>query len=132
MNDRGSAMPMALALLLGGALLVATVVDLGRLGSTWVEAQRAARTAAEAGAGVVRTGPTRRNNLIIDVPAAETVAASAARRARPGHGRSVIVSATRSEVCVEIRQPFSPGAARVIGARALNLVARACAEPRSG
>lgn len=132
MNDRGSATPLVLVILLGGALLLGVTVDLGRLAALWVETHRAARAGAEAGAAVIDVEATYRGELEVDRERAPGIASSAALAARPRPGRTVTVDITRTSVCVGVRQTFSPGPARAVAARTMLLTAVACAAPRSG
>ncbi|MDX1690076.1 MAG: hypothetical protein R3290_03525 [Acidimicrobiia bacterium] len=132
MTDRGSTTPMLAVLLFGGALLVGVTIDLGGLSSVWLEARRAARAGAEAGAAVVRSDALDRSELVVEVEAAAEVARRAALRSRPRPGRLVSVEARADRVCVEVRQTFRPGAARVVGATPVTASATACASPASG
>ncbi|HSG78584.1 MAG TPA: hypothetical protein VLD62_03315 [Acidimicrobiia bacterium] len=132
MNDRGSTTPLVLAILVGGALLMAVTVDLGRLAATHTEAQRAARAGAEAGAAVVSVEAAYQGRLEVDPVRAGETAQNAALAARPRGGRSATVAADRTSVCVRVRQVFEPGPARAVGARATVVTATACASPRSG
>ena len=53
MNDRGYGSVLALALLLGGVLLVGVAIDVARVVVAWREASFVAHTSAETGAGWV-------------------------------------------------------------------------------
>jgi hypothetical protein len=131
-SERGSTTPLLLVLLLGGALLMGVTVDLGRLAALWLEAHRAARAGAEAGAAVVDVGAVYAGRLEIDPEGAIGTARSAALAARPRPGRTVDVQADRASVCVRVRQVFEPGPARAVGAVRTSITATVCASPRAG
>lgn len=132
MTERGSALPSALVVLLGGLLVFGLAYDLGRWGATWREAAFAADAGAEAGAAVLDREAAYRGRLELDLREAERVAVEAGRSARPRPERTVQALAERTRVCVSVSQGFRPTLLRMAGIGPTEVAARACAVPRQG
>ncbi len=128
MGERGYGSVLALALLMGGVLLIRLAVDVTRLIAIWRETSHLAHTAAETGAGWVEPGALYRGELVVDIPAAEDAAMAIAS----GPQRSVRVDADSQEVCVTVEQNVSPGITRLAGAAPKKVLVTACASPRRG
>lgn len=127
-GERGYGSVLALALLMGGVLLIGLAVDVTRLIAIWRETSHLAHTAAETGAGWVEPGALYRGELVVDIPAAEDAAMAIAS----GPQRSVRVDADSQEVCVTVEQNVSPGITRLAGAAPKKVLVTACASPRRG
>ena len=127
-GERGYGSMLALALLFGGVLLVGLTTDVMRLVVTWREVSHRAHTAAETGAGWVEPEALYRDELVVDIAAAEAAAVAIAS----GPGRSVGVDANSEEVCVTVNQRVSPGITRLVGGASKTVSVTACAGPRRG
>ena len=70
-DERGYGSVLALMLLFGGVLLIGVAVDVTRLIATWRETAHLAATAAETGAGWVRSEDLYLGQLVLDPDAAK-------------------------------------------------------------
>ena len=131
-DDRGSAAPLAAALLLGGALIVMLAVQIGLASASWRDADAAAAAGADAGAARVDHEAARSGTLKLDREAAKLAARQAALAFRPGPGRTVRVTIAGDRVCVTVRQTTDPGLLSSVGARSIRVSARECARPHQG
>jgi hypothetical protein len=132
MGDRGSALPVVLALALGGALVLGVALDLARWASTHREAVFAADVGAQAGAAMVTEDGLRRGVLVVDGARAEAAAVELAKAARPRAGRAVTVTVLSDEVCVLVTQEFHSTLLAALGIVPGSVVGQACAVPASG
>jgi len=131
-DDRGSAAPLAAALLLGGAIIVMLAVQIGLASGSWQEADAAAAAGADAGAARIDAAAARDGSLQLDGEAAELAAIQAALAYRPRPGRTVRVNVAAGRICVTVRQSADPGLLSSVGARPINVSARECARPHQG
>lgn len=129
MNDRGYGSVLALALLLGGVLLIGVAIDVARVVVAWREASFVAHTSAETGAGWVTPGRLYAGALVVDEPVAREMAG---RYARSVGVTDVAVDSGPFSVCVTVRNHVEPGITQLIGATPRSVLATACAEPRQG
>jgi hypothetical protein len=127
-DDRGYASVLALALLLGGVLLVGLASDLARLVVAWQNVSQVAHAAAEAGAGWVDPDALYRGELAIDPRGARR----AGHRVLDDHGLTGVVEVASDRVCVTASRSLRPGLIRIVGAVDQVVAVRACAEPRQG
>ncbi len=132
MDERGSAVPAVVVVLLGGLLALGLALDLGLWSATLREAAFAADAGAEAGAAMLEAAAGYGGELVLDVPLAEQTAVAAALAARPRAGRSASARADAAQVCVAVGQPFSPTLLRLAGVGATQVTAQACATPGQG
>lgn len=131
MGERGSASILVIGMLLVALAVSAIAVDLTRWAGHVREAAFAADSGAMAGGGIVNAEALRRGELRLD----QTAAAEAERVAlltRASPSRSAVATVTGAEVCVTVRQTFSPGLTRWIGAGDRVAVGTACASARQG
>ncbi len=131
MTDRGSTFPMPAVLLLGGALLVAVALELGRHGAAWREAAFAADAGAEAGAAVIDPSVAYQGGLFLDPAGARRAGRDAALAARPRSGRQATADADQYRVCVTVSQPMPAGLVAAL-APDRTIAVSACATPRRG
>ena len=132
MDERGSALPSLLMVVVAGLLVLGLALDLGRWASTWREAAFAADAGATAGAAIIDEPRAYRGVLRVDRAAAGPVAVDAATRARPRAGRTVAVQTSNTRVCVTVRQPFRPSLLRAAGIGDRTVRVRSCASPAQG
>jgi hypothetical protein len=131
LSDKGTVLPILALLMVGGALAVALVLEVGRCGAAWREASFAADAGAEAGAAAIDPAEAYRGALLLDPALAEQEAVAAALAARPRAGRAAAAEADPTRVCVTVRQPFPSGLlGSVAGGR--QITASACASPGQG
>jgi hypothetical protein len=127
-DERGFGAVLALALALGGVLLVGLATDVARLLAAWQEASHVAHTAAEVGAGWVDPLALYEGSLTID----RTSAQRESRRFLVGAGLEGSVDARSDRVCVSVWSEVEPGLIRFVGAGFQTVAVTACAEPRRG
>lgn len=119
---------MLLVLLVGGALFVSLATDVGRYAAQWRRVASVADAAATAGATELDEEAAYDDRIVLDRDAARDTA----RRVADTGDRRVVVTATRREVCVTVRETFAPGIIRWAGVSERTVQHTSCASPIKG
>lgn len=129
-EDRGSALPALLALVVAGLLLAGVAIDLGRWGSTWRAVADAAAAAARAAAGQIDETGVYLGVRELD---RERALEAAWRLGHAGGtGRTVAVDLEPAAVCVTVTDTHHPTWLRAVGVRSALVSVTACASPAQG
>ena len=132
MDERGTASPVLVLLLVAGVAALALAVELGRFAAATREVAFAADAGAEAGGARLDRAAAYGGEIRLDPTDAERVAARGARRARGRPDKTIQVAATTEEVCVTVSRTFDPGLLRAFGVGSWEVEATSCAAPRAG
>lgn len=132
-DERGTALPATIGLMMVGLLMVGLVFELSSWASLWRETNFVAEAAAEAGAATIDLATLRSGSVDLapDVAVPSAVAAGNAARPRPNR---VITAALVSPdtICVDVAQEYSSALLGLFGAGSLQVSATACASPARG
>ena len=129
MSERGSIMPALAVVMIGGVLVAALAVEVGRWGAAHREAAFAADVAAESGATMLDETSVRAGVLALDPVLAREAALEAA--AGPP-ARAVDVTVDADLVCVTVTDVFRPRLLGPVGIGDSAVTATGCARPRAG
>ena len=124
-------MPMTAGLIFVAFAVVALLLELSLLGSSFRDVATVADLAAEAGASVLVESGAYAGELSLDVARAEMEARRVG--AMWGDGDEIIsVDAEPGGICVTIADIYRPRTLLFIGVTELAVSSSGCAEPRSG
>ena len=132
MSERGSMMPMLMALVFAGLVVLGLATDIAVLASTYREAAFAADAGSEAGASVIAEGAAYDGELVLDPQAAEAAAVAAALAARNRPERTAAATAQDARICTTVTQPYAPRFIGRLGIGQAEVTVTSCAAPRQG
>ncbi len=127
--DAGSTTPAVVVILIGAVLTVSLAIEIGRFSIAARQAAYVADLSAEAAATALDQESLADGDLILDRRDATRFAESMSDDLVAVENRSLTVSVTASEVCVDVVQTYRPSLLPLPGV-AIN--ASACASPMLG
>ncbi len=127
--DAGSTTPAVVVILIGAVLTVSLAIEIGRFSIAARQAAYVADLSAEAAATALDQESLADGDLILDRRDATRFAESMSDDLVAVENRSLTVSVTASEVCVDVLQTYRPSLLPLPGV-AIN--ASACASPMLG
>ncbi len=127
--DAGSTTPAVVVILIGAVLTVSLAIEIGRFSIAARQAAYVADLSAEAAATALDQESLADGDLILDRRDATRFAESMSDDLVAVENRSLTVSVTSSEVCVDVVQTYRPSLLPLPGV-AIN--ASACASPMLG
>lgn len=127
--DAGSTTPAVVVILIGAVLTVSLAIEIGRFSIAARQAAYVADLSAEAAATALDQEALADGDLILDRRDATRFAESMSDDLVAVENRSLTVSVTASEVCVDVLQTYRPSLLPLPGV-AIN--ASACASPMLG
>ena len=130
-REQGSMLPLFGGLAFVSFVMIALVVELALLGSTYRSVAAAADAASEAGASMLSEAEAYESRLVVDGDRARQVSSEVARRLA-GADVVVDVAPTPSRVCVTVGQAYEPTTLGLLGVGAIDVSVTSCAEPRVG
>lgn len=127
--ERGSILPMFAGLLFTSFIMIALVVELALLGSSYRRVAGAADAAAESGASMLSVADAYASELALD-PGVATLEAIRVASALSGGDATVSISGT--VLCVTVSDVYRPTTLLNLGVSQIDVVVESCAEPRRG
>lgn len=130
-DETGSALPLVGGLLFIGLFVIALAVDLAVLAGVYRTIAATADLAAEAGAAMIDVDAAHRGETAIDVGRAAAEAIAVVERSGLSR-QNVAVDGDEARICVSVTTSQRPAMLAMIGARAVAVSVRSCAEPATG